>query len=230
MASSVTTYLRRDLQGMLIPSVTTQTPRGQVHMDLFSSLLAENIIWITGPIDDDLANVVIAQMLFLEGEDPDKDISLYINSPGGSVTAAMAVYDTMQYVNPDVSTVCVGQAASVSAMLMAAGTNGKRFALPNARLLITQPSLGQISGQATDIGIHAREILRLRALITEILARHTGQDVERIERDIERDLILNASEALSYGLIDTLQKPRGDGRVAVLAASISPTISLAEAV
>lgn len=205
---------------MLIPSVTTRTTRGQVQMDLFSSLLAENIIWVSGPIDDDLANLVIAQMLYLEGEDPDKDISLYINSPGGSVTAAMAVYDTMQYVNPDVSTVCVGQAASISAMLMSAGTKGKRFALPNARLLITQPSLGEISGQASDIEIYAKEILRLRALITEILARHTGQEIERVERDIERDLILSASDALSYGLIDSLQKPRTEVMVAPAAAAL----------
>jgi ATP-dependent Clp protease, protease subunit len=203
---------------MLIPSVTKRTMRGEIGMDLFSGLLAENIIWIGGPIDDDLANLVIAQMLFLEGEDPDKDISLYINSPGGSVTAAMAIYDTMQYVNPDVSTFCVGQAASTSAMLMAAGAKSKRFALPNARLLITQPSLGQISGQASDIKIHANEILRLRSVIGEILAKHTGQDLERVQRDIERDLILSASEALEYGLIDAVQKPRLESQVHAVTA------------
>jgi len=177
-------------------------------MDLFSGLLAENIIWIGGPINDGVANLVIAQMLFLEGEDPDKDISLYINSPGGSVTAAMAIYDTMQYVNPDVSTFCVGQAASTSAMLMAAGAKSKRFALPNARLLITQPSLDQLSGQASHVEIYAKEILRLRSMIGEILAKHTGQDLDRVQCDIERDLILNATEALEYGLIDAVQKSR----------------------
>jgi len=182
-------------------------------MDLFSGLLAENIIWIGGPINDGLANLVIAQMLFLEGEDPDKDISLYINSPGGSVTAAMAIYDTMQYVNPDVSTFCVGQAASTSAMLMAAGAKSKRFALPNARLLITQPSLGQLSGQASHVEIYAKEILRLRSIIGEILAKHTGQDLDRVQCDIERDLILNATEALEYGLIDAVQKSRTQGQL-----------------
>ena len=195
---------------MLVPRVITRTARGERGMDIFSSLLAENIICISGPIDDDLANLIIAQILFLEGEDPDKEISLYINSPGGSVTAAMAIYDAMQYVMPDISTTCLGQAASTSAMLVAAGTPGKRFALPNARLLITQPSLEQISGQATDIEIHAREILRLRALIGGILAKHTGQSYERIERDIERVMILNAVQALDYGLIDAIQKSRVD--------------------
>ena len=193
---------------MLVPRVITRTARGERGMDIFSSLLAENIICISGPIDDDLANLIIAQILFLEGEDPDKEISLYINSPGGSVTAAMAIYDAMQYVMPDISTTCLGQAASTSALLVAAGTRGKRFALPNARLLITQPSLEQISGQATDIEIHAREILRLRSLISGILAKHTGQSYERIERDIERVMILNAAQALDYGLIDAIQQSR----------------------
>lgn len=195
---------------MLVPRVITRTARGERGMDIFSSLLAENIICISGPIDDDLANLIIAQILFLEGEDPDKEISLYINSPGGSVTAAMAIYDAMQYVMPDISTTCLGQAASTSAMLVAAGTRGKRFALPNARLLITQPSLEQISGQASDIEIHAREILRLRSLISGILAKHTGQSYERIERDIERVMILNAAQALDYGLIDAIQTSRLD--------------------
>jgi ATP-dependent Clp protease, protease subunit len=177
-------------------------------MDLFSSLLAENIICISGPIDDYVANLIIAQILYLEGEDPDKDISLYINSPGGSVTASLGIYDTMQYVSPDVSTICVGQAASTSAMLVAAGTRGKRFALPNARMLITQPSLEQISGQATDIEIQAREILRLRCITSEILAVHTGKSYERVEQDIERDLILSAYQALDYGLVDAVQRSR----------------------
>jgi len=190
-------------------------------MDIFSSLLAENIICISGPIDDVVANLVTAQILFLEGEDPDKDISLYINSPGGSVTAALAIYDTMQYVHPDVSTICIGQAVSTSAMLVAAGASGKRFALPNARMLITQPSLAQISGQATDIEIHAREILRLRFLISEILARHTGQSYNRIENDIERDLILSASQALDYGLIDAVQSSRIDAELTAVETASS---------
>jgi len=200
-------------ENTLIPSIPKHTRRGEIGMDLFSGLLAENIIWIGGPINDGAANLVIAQMLFLEGEDPDKDISLYINSPGGSVTAAMAIYDTMQYVNPDVSTFCVGQAASTSAMLMAAGAKSKRFALPNARLLITQPSLDQLSGQATHVEIYAKEILRLRSMIAEILAKHTGQDLDRVQCDIERDLILNATEALEYGLIDVVQESRTQGQL-----------------
>lgn len=195
---------------MLVPRVITRTARGERGMDIFSSLLAENIICISGPIDDDLANLIVAQILYLEGEDPDRDISLYINSPGGSVTAAMAIYDAMQYVMPDISTICLGQAASTSAMLVAAGAPGKRYALPNARLLITQPSLEQIGGQASDIEIHAREILRLRSLISGILAKHTGQSEARIERDIERVMILNASQALDYGLIDVIQRSRLD--------------------
>ena len=202
---------------MLVPRVITRTSRGERGMDLFSSLLAENIICISGPIDDDLANLVVAQILFLEGEDPDKDISLYINSPGGSVTAALAIYDAMQYVLPDINTICLGQAASTSALLVAAGTHGKRFALPNVRLLITQPSLEQISGQATDIEIHAREILRLRYLLSGILAKHTGQSYERIERDIERDLILTAPQALAYGLIDFIQRSRVDDEASAVA-------------
>jgi ATP-dependent Clp protease, protease subunit len=195
---------------MLVPKVITRTSRGERGMDIFSSLLAENIICISGPIDDETANLIVAQILYLEGEDPDRDICLYMNSPGGSVTAALAVYDTMQYVRPDISTICIGQAAATSALLVAAGASGKRFALPNARLLLTQPSLEQISGQATDIEIHAREILRLRTLISEILVKHTGQGYERIERDIERDLILSASQALDYGLIDGIQRGRVD--------------------
>lgn len=194
-------------------------------MDIFSSLLAENIICISGPIDDEAANLVVAQILYLEGEDPDRDISIYINSPGGSVTAALAIYDSMQYVLPDINTICLGQAVSTSAMLVAAGAPGKRFALPNVRLLITQPSLEQISGQATDIEIHAREILRLRAQITRILAKHTGQDYERVERDIERDLILSASQALDYGLIDLIPRSRVSDEI----RSIEIATAMAEA-
>ena len=210
---------------MLVPRVITRTSRGERGLDLFSSLLAENIICISGPIDDQVANLVIAQILYLEGEDPDKDISLYINSPGGSVTAALAIYDAMQYVLPDISTICLGQAASTSAMLVAAGAPGKRFALPNARLLITQPLLKQISGQATDIEIHAREILRLRFLISAILAKHTGRSYGRIEHDIERDLILSPSQALEYGLIDVIQRSRADNE----ASSVKVVAALATA-
>jgi ATP-dependent Clp protease protease subunit len=177
-------------------------------MDLFSTLLAENIICISGPIDDEVANLVIAQILFLEGENPDKEISLYINSPGGSVTAALGIYDAMQYILPDIATTCLGRAASTSAMLVAAGTRGKRSVLPSARLLLSQPSLEQISGQATDIELQAREILRLRSVITRILAKHTGQSYERVERDIERDLILTAPQALDYGLVDAIPRSR----------------------
>jgi ATP-dependent Clp protease, protease subunit len=211
---------------MLVPNVITRTPRGERGMDLFSTLLAENIIWISGPIDDCVANLVIAQILFLEGEDPDKDISLYINSPGGSVTAALAIYDTMQYVRPDVSTICLGQAASTSAMLIAAGARGKRFALPNARLLIDQPSLEQISGHATDIEIFAKEILRLRSVISQILAKHTGHSLARIEHDIERDLILSPSQALDYGLIDVIHRSRVHDEVgSVVAAAALASVS-----
>jgi ATP-dependent Clp protease, protease subunit len=208
---------------MLVPRVITRTARGERGMDIFSSLLAENIICISGMIDDELANLVTAQILFLEGEDPDKDISLYINSPGGSVTAAFAIYDTMQYVLPDISTICIGQAASTSAMLVAAGASGKRFMLPNARMLITQPSLEQISGQATDIQIHARELLRLRSLISEILAKHTGQSYERIERDTERDLILNAVQAHEYGLVDVIHTSRVNDEIgSIEIAALAP--------
>ena len=187
---------------MLVPRVITRTARGERGMDIFSSLLAENIICISGPIDDDLANLIIAQILFLEGEDPDKEISLYINSPGGSVTAALAIYDAMQYVMPDISTTCLGQAASTSALLVAAGTRGKRFALPNARLLITQPSLEQISGQATDIEITAREIKKIKQELYNIIASHAGKPVEQVAADCDRDFWMSAEEAKKYGLVD----------------------------
>jgi ATP-dependent Clp protease protease subunit len=193
---------------MVVPHVITRTARGERDIDIFSSLLAENIILVSGFIDDNLANLVIAQILFLEGEDPDKEISLYINSPGSSLTATLAIYDTMQYVRPDICTICIGQAASTSALLVAAGADKKRFALASARMVITQPSLATVSGQATDIGIYAEEILRQRSLNSAIQAKHTGQSYERIEQDIERDLILNASQALSYGLIDAIHESR----------------------
>ncbi|HEV2247117.1 MAG TPA: ATP-dependent Clp endopeptidase proteolytic subunit ClpP, partial [Terriglobia bacterium] len=186
----------------LIPMVVEQTNRGERAYDIYSRLLRDNIIFIGTPIDDNVANLVTAQLLFLEAEDPDKDVSLYINSPGGVVTAGMAIYDTMLFIRPDVATICIGQAASVAALLLSAGTHGKRFALPNSRVLIHQPTMGGLSGQATDIDIHAREILRVRAGLNEIMARHTGQPLEKIERDVERDFWMNAQQAREYGIVD----------------------------
>ncbi len=188
----------------LIPMVVEQTPRGERAYDIYSRLLRDNIIFIGTPIDDAVANVVTAQLLFLEAEDPEKDISLYINSPGGVITAGLAIYDTMQFIRPDVTTICIGQAASMAATLLAAGAKGKRFALPTSRVLIHQPSMGGLSGQATDIDIHAREILRQRVLTTEILARHTGQEISRIEKDVERDFIMTAAQAKEYGIVDDI--------------------------
>ncbi|MBK6796133.1 MAG: ATP-dependent Clp endopeptidase proteolytic subunit ClpP [Acidobacteria bacterium] len=192
----------------LVPMVVEQTARGERAFDIYSRLLKDNIIFIGTPIDDTVANLVVAQMLFLESEDPDREISLYINSPGGSVTAGMAIYDTMQFVRCPVTTFCIGQCASMAAVLLGAGTKGRRFALPNSRILIHQPSAGGISGQATDIKIAAEEILRLRERLNEILALHTGQSVETIERDVERDRIMSALQAREYGLIDQVIKHR----------------------
>jgi ATP-dependent Clp protease, protease subunit len=186
----------------LIPMVVEQTNRGERAYDIYSRLLKDNIIFLGTPIDDDVANVVTAQFLFLEAEDPEKDIHLYINSPGGSISAGMAIYDTMQYIRPNVSTICIGQAASMGALLLAAGTPGKRFALPNSRVLIHQPSMSGLAGQATDIDIHAKEILRLREAMNQILAKHTGQNIERIEKDVERDYIMTAGQAKEYGVVD----------------------------
>jgi ATP-dependent Clp protease protease subunit len=184
-----------------MPYVVEQTHRGERAYDIYSRLLKDRIVFIGTPVDDDVANIVVAQMLFLESEDPDKDISLYINSPGGSVTAGLAIYDTMQYVKPAVSTICIGQAASMGAVLLAAGAPGKRFAVPNARIMIHQLS-GGFSGQATDIEIQAREALRLKKRLDEILARHTRQPLERIEKDTDRDYFMGPGEAKEYGLID----------------------------
>ncbi len=183
------------------PTVIEQTHRGERAYDLYSRLLKDRIVFLGTPVDDDVANIIVAQMLFLESEDPDKDISLYINSPGGSVTAGLAIYDTMQYVKPAVSTICLGQAASMGAFLLAGGAKGKRFAVPNARIMIHQLS-GGFQGQGTDIEIHAREALRLKQKLNEILARHTGQPIERIEKDTERDYFMGPGEAKEYGLID----------------------------
>ena len=191
----------------LIPMVIEQSARGERSFDIYSRLLRDRIVFLGSTIDDDVANLTIAQLLFLEAEDPDKEIHLYINSPGGSVTSGMAIYDTMQYVRSDISTICLGQAASMGAWLLAAGAKGKRMALPNAQIMIHQP-MGGISGQATDIDIHAREILKLRAKMNEILAHHTGKTVEEIARDTERDYHLSGEEALIYGLIDRVVRER----------------------
>ncbi len=188
----------------LVPMVVEQTSRGERAYDIFSRLLKDNIIFIGSAIDDNVSNLVTAQMLFLEAEDPEKDISLYINSPGGSITAGMGIYDTMQFIRPDVSTICIGQAASMAALLLAAGAKGKRFSLPHARVLIHQPSLGGLSGQATDIDIQAREILRMREITNNILVRHTGRSLDRIEKDVERDYIMVAEQAKEYGIIDQI--------------------------
>ena len=189
---------------MLVPMVIEQTSRGERAYDIYSRLLRDNIIFLGTPIDDNVANLIIAQMLFLEAEDPDKDISLYINSPGGSITAGMAIYDTMQFIRPDVTTICIGQAASMAATLLAGGAAKKRFALPNSRILIHQPLMSGLSGQATDIDIHAREILRMREITNQILAIHSGQLLEKVERDVERDFIMNAQQSKEYGIIDDI--------------------------
>ena len=193
----------------LIPMVLEQTSRGERSYDIYSRLLRDNIIFLGTPIDDNVANLIIAQLLFLSGEDPEKDIQLYINSPGGSISAGLAIYDTMQYLKNDVVTFCIGQAASMGAFLLMAGKKGKRFTLPNSRILIHQPSMGGLQGQATDIDIHAREILRIRELTNKLMAVNTGQPLERIERDVERDFIMTPQQAKEYGIIDDIiDRPR----------------------
>jgi len=193
----------------LIPMVVEQTNRGERAYDIYSRLLKDSIIFIGTPIDDNVSNLVTAQLLFLEAEDPERDISLYINSPGGSITAGLAVYDTIQFIRNDVTTICVGQAASMAAVLLAAGSPKKRFALPHSRVLIHQPWMGGIQGQATDIDIHAKEILRIRAILNKILASHTGQLLEKIEKDVERDYIMTAEQSKEYGIIDEVISKRG---------------------
>jgi ATP-dependent Clp protease protease subunit len=188
---------------MLVPIVVEQTSRGERSYDIYSRLLKERIIFLGTPIDDYVANLMIAQLLFLESEDPEKDINFYINSPGGVVTSGLAIYDTMQYIRPDVQTICIGQAASMGALLLAAGTKGKRSALPHARILIHQP-MGGFQGQATDIEIHAKEILRMRSELNDIFVRHTGQSLSRIETDTERDYFMSGEEASTYGIVDTV--------------------------
>jgi ATP-dependent Clp protease protease subunit len=198
-----------DARMQLVPMVVEQTNRGERAYDIFSRLLKDNIIFIGTPIDDTIANLAIAQMLFLEAEDPEKDILLYINSPGGSITAGLAIYDTMQFIRPDVQTYCLGQAASMAAVLLAGGTKGKRFSLPNSRIVIHQPLMQGLAGQATDIDIAARELLRMRENLNSILVTHTGQPMERIQLDTERDYILRADQAKEYGIIDDVIRKRG---------------------
>ncbi len=191
----------------LVPMVVEQTARGERAYDIYSRLLKERVVFCVGPVDDYMANVIVAQLLFLESENPDKDINLYINSPGGSVTAGMAIYDTMQFIKPDVSTICIGQAASMGSFLLAAGMKGKRYALPNSRVMIHQPS-GGFSGMASDIAIHAKEILSIKHRLNETLAHHTGQTVEKVERDVDRDNFMSAQDAKAYGIVDAVLDTR----------------------
>lgn len=195
-------------QMQLIPMVVEQTNRGERAYDIYSRLLKDGIVFIGAPIDDGLANLVIAQMLFLEAEDADRDIQLYINSPGGSISAGLAIYDTMQFIRPDVQTICIGQAASMAAVLLGAGAKKKRFSLPNSRIVIHQPLMSGLGGQATDIDIHAKEILRMRARLNDILAEHSGQPLDRIQTDTERDYIMSAEQTLEYGIIDDVIRKR----------------------
>ncbi|MBI2679894.1 MAG: ATP-dependent Clp endopeptidase proteolytic subunit ClpP [Candidatus Solibacter usitatus] len=195
-------------QSVLVPMVVEQTSRGERAYDIYSRLLKENIIFLGTPIDDNVSNLVIAQLLFLEAEDPERDISIYLNSPGGSITAGLAILDTMKFVRPDIVTFCVGQAASMAAVLLAAGTKGKRYSLPNSRIMIHQPSMHGLAGQAADIDIYAKEILRMRETLNQILAEYTGQGVERIARDVDRDSIMSAEQAVEYGMIDRVVSSR----------------------
>jgi len=193
-----------------IPMVVEQSGRGERSYDIYSRLLKERVVFLVGPVNDQSANLVVAQLLFLESENPDKDIYLYINSPGGSVTAGMAIYDTMQFIKPNVSTLCIGMAASMGAFLLAGGAEGKRFALPNSRIMIHQPLIGGLAGQASDIEIHAKELIKTKRTLNELLAKHTGQTLETIERDTDRDNFMNSDEAKAYGLIDQVLASRAD--------------------
>jgi ATP-dependent Clp protease protease subunit len=199
---------KSEFANALIPMVVEQTNRGERAYDIYSRLLRDSIIFIGTPIDDNVANVVTAQLLYLEAEDPERDISVYINSPGGSITGGLAIYDTMQFIRPDVTTICVGQAASMGAVLLAAGAPKKRFALPNSRIMIHQPWMGGLQGQATDIEIHAKEILRMRSILNDILVKHTSQALARIEKDVERDYMMGAEQAKDYGIIDEVISKR----------------------
>ena len=196
-----------DFKNQLVTMVVEQTPRGERAFDIYSRLLKERVIFITGAVEDHMANLIVAQLLFLEADNPDKDINLYINSPGGSVTAGMSIYDTMSYIKPDISTLCIGQASSMGAVLLTGGTKGKRFALPNSRIMIHQP-LGGFQGQASDIEIHAKEVLKIRTKLNEVLSKHSGQKIETIETDTERDNFMSGEEACEYGLIDKVLSER----------------------
>ena len=197
------------ISNALVPIVVEQTSRGERSYDIYSRLLKERVIFMVGPVEDHMANLIVAQMLFLESENPDKDIHLYINSPGGAVTAGLAIYDTMQFIKPDVSTLCIGQAASMGAVLLTGGAKGKRFCLPNSRIMVHQP-LGGFQGQASDFDIHAKEILSIRSRLNGILAKHTGQDIEKIQQDTDRDNFMNGEQAVDYGLIDSVLNNRAD--------------------
>ena len=199
--------MTKDVINQLVPMVVEQTPRGERAFDIYSRLLKERVIFITGAVEDHMANLIVAQLLFLEADNPDKDINLYINSPGGSVTAGMSIYDTMSYIKPDISTLCIGQASSMGAVLITGGTKGKRFALPNSRIMIHQP-LGGFQGQASDIEIHAKEVLKIRTKLNEVLSKHSGQKIETIETDTERDNFMSGEEACEYGLIDKVISKR----------------------
>ncbi|MFL2761075.1 MAG: ATP-dependent Clp endopeptidase proteolytic subunit ClpP [Gammaproteobacteria bacterium] len=199
--------MKTPIYNQLVPMVVEQTPRGERAFDIYSRLLKERVIFITGAVEDHMANLIVAQLLFLEADNPDKDINLYINSPGGSVTAGMSIYDTMSYIKPDISTLCIGQASSMGAVLLTGGTKGKRFALPNSRIMIHQP-LGGFQGQASDIEIHAKEVLKIRTKLNEVLSKHSGQKIETIEQDTERDNFMSGEEACDYGLIDKVISKR----------------------
>ncbi|MBA4723708.1 MAG: ATP-dependent Clp endopeptidase proteolytic subunit ClpP [Gammaproteobacteria bacterium] len=196
-----------EIKSALIPMVVEQTPRGERSFDIYSRLLKERVIFLSGPIDDNISNLVVAQLLFLESENPEKDISIYINSPGGSISAGLAIYDTMQFISSSVSTLCIGQAASMGALLLAGGDKGKRYVLPNSRIMIHQP-LGGFQGQASDFEIHAKEILHMKKIVNEILAKHTGQTIKKIEKDTDRDNFLDANAAIKYGIVDKVLNER----------------------
>ena len=197
----------KDIQSALVPMVIEQTPRGERSFDIYSRLLKERVIFLSGPVEDYMSNLIVAQLLFLESENPEKDISIYINSPGGSISAGLAIYDTMQFISPSISTLCIGQAASMGAILLAGGEKGKRFALPNSRIMIHQP-LGGFQGQASDFEIHAKEILHMKKVVNEILAKHTGQTIKKIEKDTDRDTYLDTTAAIDYGLVDSVLDKR----------------------
>src|SRR6056300_1621641 len=197
----------KEIESALIPMVIEQTPRGERSFDIYSRLLKERVIFLSGPVDDYMSNLVVAQLLFLESENPEKDISIYINSPGGSISAGLAIYDTMQFVSPSISTLCIGQAASMGSLLLAGGAKGKRFALTNSRIMIHQP-LGGFQGQASDFEIHAKEILHMKTVVNDILAKHTGQSIKKIEKDTDRDNFLDAAAAVKYGLVDNILNKR----------------------